>query len=373
MRKSSVRLVVAAVLLCGAAGAGALVWDVERRAPSRDVGALTDRLDPLVDTVADLGFAQAGYVAGGPAASESLERAPVLLRESSAATAELSVVLRSADAARALQTFADATARVTQADARARELLQLGDLLSASQVLFGDSRAALAAMRQALADIRAAEFRTRAAEREAAVRRAVAGVAAIGLVWVVGLLALVRIPREPATGDTSPPAPEGHDERPSPVPRVPVDLLAAADLCSEIARVETTDALAVLLMRMAKLLDAAGAIVWVSAGEELFPVIAQGYDPSAVRRMGPLSLRAENATVDAWHTQRLQVVHGDERSQSAIAAPVCGPAGCVAVFAVELRHGQEDEPAIRAVVTIVAAQLASLVAGWPGASVVSPK
>jgi hypothetical protein len=39
------------------------------------------------------------------------------------------------------------------------------------------------------------------------------------------------------------------------------------------------------------------------------------------------------------------------------------------VLAVELLHGREDDSSTRAVVTLLAAQLSSLVAGWPSPSI----
>jgi hypothetical protein len=147
-----------------------------------------------------------------------------------------------------------------------------------------------------------------------------------------------------------------------------VDLAAAADLCSAIARVETTEGLEGLLDRAAALLEARGVIVWVGAGEQLFPVVARGYEPRILERLGPIPLRGDNATAAAWRLQQRQVVEGDGGSSGAIAAPVCGPAGCVAVLAVEVPDGRHDDPVTQAVVTMIAAQLASLVPGWPGAS-----
>ena len=366
MRTRAARVGVAFVLLCSAGGAVALVWDVERRAPSQAPATLAARIDPLLETVADVALAQTGYLApGGRAPEWWLDRFPERLRDLSAATAELSAVLQSEGAARELQAFADATAQLAQADARVRDHLVLGDVSSASDVVFGEAREALAAMRVSLAAARTAELSTLATARDAAVQRAQLGLAAIALVWVAGVLVLVRVPRDRqhAAWAAEPPRP------PEAFSQASVNLADAADLCGEIARVGTTDGLAALLKRMAGLLDAVGVIIWVGAGEELFPVIAQGYEAAVVRRIGAISLRSDNATAAAWRAQTLQAVHGDATSQSALVAPVCGPEGCVGVLAVELRRGREDDPVIRAVVTLIAAQLASLVTGWPGARV----
>jgi hypothetical protein len=45
-----------------------------------------------------------------------------------------------------------------------------------------------------------------------------------------------------------------------------------------------------------------------------------------------------------------------------------GRDACSGVFALELREGREADEPIRAVVTMIAAQLASIMPGWPATS-----
>jgi hypothetical protein len=45
-----------------------------------------------------------------------------------------------------------------------------------------------------------------------------------------------------------------------------------------------------------------------------------------------------------------------------------GPEDCVGVLAVEVRRGAERDESARAVVSMIAAQLATVVAAWPAAS-----
>jgi hypothetical protein len=51
-------------------------------------------------------------------------------------------------------------------------------------------------------------------------------------------------------------------------------------------------------------------------------------------------------------------------------APLMTHSGCFGVLASEVRHGREKDEATRAVATIIAAQLSTLVAPWPAPSTV---
>jgi CHASE3 domain sensor protein len=368
MRNRAVRLSV--VLLLAAVGAGASMhgWYAYR-----DDGAATSRLDELgarIDrlliTLSEAGASQAGYLVVGQDPAAALERFPLLLRQASAATAEIAAAVHSTDASRALETFADATSTLAQADASARDHLLLGDTLTAAHIIFGECREALARMQYALTSARSAEVAARQEERAVIGRRAWMVAAGAGLVWAIGLLLLVRLP--------SPPAPSAVDrslslnappEPPSVSLSSPVDLTAAAGLCTDFARVDTASGLAALLDRARSLLDAAGIIVWMGTGDELVAVAAHGYDEGTLGRLRPIRRDEAHAPAVAWRGGELQVVRGDDTTLGAIAAPLLGPAACHGVFTVELRNGRERDPSIRAVVVMIAAQLASAVAGLP--------
>ena len=55
-------------------------------------------------------------------------------------------------------------------------------------------------------------------------------------------------------------------------------------------------------------------------------------------------------------------------SNGAIVAPMFAPDTCIGVVAAEVRHGREQDPSTRAVTTMVAAQLATVLGAWPSAS-----
>jgi hypothetical protein len=62
------------------------------------------------------------------------------------------------------------------------------------------------------------------------------------------------------------------------------------------------------------------------------------------------------------------VVDGSDRANGALVVPMLSCAGCVGVFAVELQNGAELRGSVRAMITIIAAQLARL-AGRPAEAV----
>jgi hypothetical protein len=147
-----------------------------------------------------------------------------------------------------------------------------------------------------------------------------------------------------------------------------VDLEEAAALCTAIGQLDSDRDLQGLIARTGHLLGAPGVVLWMAAGEELFPAAGHGYDAELLHRLGPLPRSAVNATAAAWRTGRLQVVPGDAASRAAIVAPMLGPLRCVGVLAVEVPPGLEADASTRAVTTMVAAQLAAVLTAWPAGS-----
>jgi hypothetical protein len=147
-----------------------------------------------------------------------------------------------------------------------------------------------------------------------------------------------------------------------------LDLTAAAALCGDLARVETADALPDLLARAAGIIDARGLIVWMGGGEQLFAAAAHGYDVRIVSRLAPIDRDAANATATAWRTGRPSTVIGGNGADGAIVVPMFNPTHCIGVLAAEVRHGREHDAAARAITTMIAAQLGSVLAAWPAAS-----
>nr|MCU0256318.1 hypothetical protein [Vicinamibacterales bacterium] len=135
-------------------------------------------------------------------------------------------------------------------------------------------------------------------------------------------------PPTPAVAET--PAPR-RAEAPAPAAQpVQVDrrkapeLRAAADLCTDFARLVDATEMPALLDRAAKLLDATGFIVWMAepGGEHLRPVLAHGYPPQALARLPALPRHADNATAAAYRHAEMQIVRTNGMSA-------------------EVRHGRE--------------------------------
>ena len=162
-------------------------------------------------------------------------------------------------------------------------------------------------------------------------------------------------------------APEGapaDDRHPVGAPSQPEpDLSAAAHLCTELGRVYETREAAPLLQGAAKILDAVGLIVWVwdAQGTELRPVLAHGYSDKVLAQLPRVRRDADNATAAAFRSAQTCIVNSSDLGRGAVVIPLMTPVGCVGALAVELPHGTEQRESVRALATIFAAQLATLV------------
>ena len=163
-------------------------------------------------------------------------------------------------------------------------------------------------------------------------------------------------------------APEVVDSPPEPLPekiapRPEPDLSAAARLCTELGKMVELREVAPLLESAAKILDAAGLIVWAWDPHELVltPSLAHGYSDEVLARLPQVRRDTDNATATAFRSVQTRIVIGTDQTKGAVVAPLMTPVGCVGVLAVELRHGDEQRESVRALAAILAAQLAPLV------------
>jgi hypothetical protein len=284
----------------------------------------------------------------------------------------------------------EASSTLAQADAEAREHLLLGDVESASYVIFGKAGNATQAMMAALGrlrDLERAKVHSETTTISDRTRMMVGGVAAL---WVVALLAFALVP--PRRRTAAPPAgtrDSGLGRRKAPEPgsdtglqplgvtglearkapeSLPIDLDAAADLCTEIGRVESRGALHGLLTRAVTLLDADGIIVWLESSGQLFAAAAAGYPPDTLARLGPIAWNDAHAVAAAWREAATETVDATSEGDGAVVVPLFSGATCFGVFAVELKPGREQDAVTRAVARLLAAQLAVVVGGSPGSS-----
>lgn len=382
MQTRSVRLVILTLLLATPLAAASLLWTIDRRAAA-DVAAgeaLASHVDRIRDGLAAIGAAQQGYVAPGQLDEPLFERTTALLEALRGALAAVRPLLHSTDAAAALDALIESADALQAADARTRQNLSLGQDLMAADVIFSDGRNILDGMVARLRELQAAERAAAGAQLVArsTTRWGVFALLAIG--WMAAWLAVAsHVPRVPGVPDV----PKVHDDlrtstsgtlstpgtSTSGIPgTLPVDLAAAAALCTDLSRIADSSALPALFARATSLLDASGVTLWMSAGEQLFAVLGHGYPPEHLARFGPIARTADNAAAAAWRTGRASVIAGDATTPGALVVPMFGPEGCRGVLALEIRHGGEQEPAVQGVAAMIAAQLATAVAAWPAAS-----
>jgi len=141
------------------------------------------------------------------------------------------------------------------------------------------------------------------------------------------------------------------------------DLAAIAHLCTEFSRLDETAQSSPLIQEAARILGAVGLIVWVWDPKltELKPAIAHGYPDAVLAQLPRVKREADNATAAAFRSAQTCAVRSRERVNGALAVPLMTPVGCAGVLAVELKDGAEQQPTIRALAVIFAAQLARLV------------
>jgi transcriptional regulator with XRE-family HTH domain len=149
-----------------------------------------------------------------------------------------------------------------------------------------------------------------------------------------------------------------------------VSLSSAADVCSRLARALDVRDINALLGDAARLLDAVGVVVWLwdSRATALRASAAHGYSKAALAGLPDVHADDANAIAAAYRSGEACVVEGDGESTGAIVVPALGPAGCVGVLALEVRHGGERDDSLRAFATILAAQLGMLLPSQPDAA-----
>src|SRR5688572_151072 len=377
MRKRAVRVTVFTFLLAANIAAAFFLWDIQRRTveliTSED--SVAARLERMSGTVAAIGTAQHGYVAPGQLDEPWFDRMSSLLDQLNRDLISMRLVVRSAEAMKALAALSDSRDALTAADTRIRENLGNGQELMAADVIFNDGRTLVDALTASLGEVQRFERgRTRvelaALERE---RWIVLGSAAF--VWFIVVIALMSsTTRRPTTAIA---ATAEHQTNPGiadtvATPPSGVDIGAVATLCTELSRVSETAALSELLGRGAAIVEASGTTLWLGAGEQLFAVLGHGYSQQTLARFGPIARDADNAVAKAWRTGRLAAVKGDGTNGGAIVAPMFGPTGCIGVLAFESRLSAQHTPSFQAAATVIAAQVATAVSGWPAASVSTP-
>lgn len=407
MTRPGVRLVLVLLLLAALCGAGYVAWSGEQTLQSAAVPAreFDLRAGRVLATLAEMRIGHQAYVASGQSLQWWQGRVAAGFEDVRTALAQLR--LRTSDPAvlEGLDAAAGSLDEFALADRRAANLVRVGETNQASRLVFGDGAAALVSTAERIGSARLVRMRdldARRAAQRALEMKAAAGCAALAL--LVAVLLFPAGTKSPAAadetaattilplaanlsslGDAPAPALEAQTAPPSP-PSDPAaapaaaleparetatrdrrkapELRAAADLCTDLARLRESQELPGLLDRTARLLDAVGLIVWVAdpLGNELRPTFAHGYPPQTLSRLPAIARSADNATAAAFRHTRVEIVRTNGMSPGAIVVPLLTPAGCVGVLAAEVRHGREASETSRAMARILAAQFSTLLA-----------
>jgi cytoskeletal protein RodZ len=141
------------------------------------------------------------------------------------------------------------------------------------------------------------------------------------------------------------------------------DLSAVADLCTKLSRVDETHEMAALLEEMASVIDAVGLMVWLWDPQTaaLTPTLPYGYSDEVLAQLPNLPRDARNATAAAFRSAQMCIVSGGDVASDALVVPLMTREGCAGVLAIELRQGGARIESIRALATILAAQMARVV------------
>lgn len=383
MRNRGARAILLLLAIAATGAAGYSIFDLERRAVAERLAqqGLRDRVKSILTSISELRAAERSYVAVGQGHQFWTARVTNLLVAVEASVRDLRASLRSEAALSSLDAVSVAFDNFKKLDARAQEYVGLDQRLLASDLIFSDgvemTGTAAAQMDTALTE----ELKAREGTLTALHRQEAWTIAGAGSFLLVVMLFLAALPRgreitaEQGQAEAESPQPAlgtSKDNTPSevmanwePAP----DLTGAARLCTEFGRVMETREVPPLLARSAEILDAAGMVVWVSdrAGVELKPVLSHGYSEKLVAQMRTIPRDAQNAAALAFRLAQVRVVAGTDLTNGAVVVPLITPAGCVGVLAAELRHGGEQRESTRALATILAAQLATLIGAAPSA------
>lgn len=381
MRHRGVRAILLLLALAATGAASYTIFTLEQRAGAERLAqqALRDRVKSVLASISELRAAERSYVAVGQGHQFWTARVTNLLVAIEASVRDLRNTVRSEVATASLDAASVALDTFKKLDARAQQYVRLDQGLLASDLIFSDGVEMTGTAATQIDTALAEEITSREATLTALHRQQAWTIAGAGGFLLVVMLLLTALPRrreasaeqpgweidgpEPTLAASKDKMTSQATESLDPAP----DLAGAARLCTEFGRVMETREVPPLLARSAEILDAAGMVVWVSdrAGVELKPVLSHGYSEKLVCQMRSIPRDAQNAAALAFRLAQLRVVAGTDLTNGAVVVPLITPAGCVGVLAAELRHGGERRESTRALATILAAQLATLVGAAP--------
>ena len=382
MRSRAARVTLSAAVWIAIVGAAAFLAYSEReivalRASTR---AFDLRAREATDALADLRVAQQAYLAAGQGAGFWMPKVAGVADMVAQTLAALRPLAASAASRPALDEAAANLAEFNTIDQRAREYIKSGQQLMAGDVIFGEGGQTAATAARQIESARLSEHRTYDAVEASRRKQEAAALIAAGVFAALSVALLLRTPRSDRPSNAGQPAAEisgsggllmlrepPRRERVAPAVlsarAVSPILKAAAQLCTELARVNSLEDLSGLIGQAAHMMDASGLIVWLgnTTGADLRPVMAHGYTPQALARMPTVARSADNAAAAAYRSGTLQIVLARPGSSAgAIVAPLLGPDGCIGALSAEIVGGGEGSDSVQALATIFAAQITSV-------------
>lgn len=374
MHQRVTRLVILSALLASGAVSGFAVWTIERtsyqRGQQQDVKEAT--IERLLSSIAVISSAQQAFADYGRRDMASFTSIALQVDRLTTEAAGLRAGAESGASSERLEEFWTALSALMGAESRARELFAGGDENAAADLLFASAREHVAMLDATLRAFRQAEILESRKARTAAAWLTWSALGTIALLWAIALVGFAVQPLrqpQPRTAEAAHAPSIDRSLAPPVAATTPmIDVVDVAGLSSGLSRLSDHASLTTFLGRAANALDARGIIIWMRAGDELVAATAHGYEPAVLRRIPSIARDSDNATAAAWRTGETLTVPEDESGHGAIVAPMMNPDGCVGVFAAEVRSGRERDSATCSVATILAAQLAGVLAAWPAPS-----
>ena len=370
------RLATLCLILLVGILSGFFIWSNERvrRQLDEQRESKEDTVDRLLASISTIASAQQAYAENRTRDVASFTQVSVLIDRITTDAAGLRAAADSGASNERLEEFWTALSALMGAGSRARDQFAHGDDNAASETVLAFARDHVTQLNSSLRAFRNSEVASYRNARETTSFRSAAALGAAGVIWAAALVLFAVVPwrvtvRQTEVAVSSPPQRQAEPAIVATVTTVPsIDLAAAAALSTELGILSDQEQLQRLLGRAAEILDARGLVIWMGAGDELFAAAAHGYDSAVLQRIRPIPRSGDNVTAAAWRSGQLRTVGADASGYGAVVAPLLSPTGCVGVLAAETRSGRDEDDTTRAVVTIIASQLASVLAAWPAAS-----
>jgi len=372
MARRILRILLPTILVTAGLGAVAWTWTLAQHVEhleetGRQSASRIDRLDAVLDAVSrdELRYVASGQIDGETLTSTSSRLQEIVTESSWLLGQSLTGATPAAGA------IASGVASFGDVDVRAQENLRAGLDLMAADLLFTETARTRQTLREQLRALRGLEAQAVADARALDVRQAWMALGAVALLFAWALVrSNGRGSRASAPDSVQPePIPVAQERQERLSPHEPaIDLAETAALCTAISCVQAAADVQGLLARTATVLGASGVVVWMAAGDEMFPVAGHGYDVKIWSQLGSINRSAQNATSEAWRTGTLQTVGGHSTHRAAIVTPLLGTERCIGVLALEVAPGREADRARQAISTVIAAQLATVLVAWPAGS-----